>query len=178
MAAGAALWLGWSLGPAGLARRLVGEAPARDLLLGVTVGLVVVAASRWATPRFGWSRRLARAMARALGPLPLATCAVVAAFSAVGEELLFRGVLQPWLGWLPATALFAAAHVPTERDLAPWPLFALGAGLLLAGLFELTSALLAPVACHFVVNLLNLRALGAPALQEERDRDRDDGFFQ
>lgn len=178
VAVGSAAWLGWRLGPDGLLLRAFGSAAARDLLLGAGAGALVAAASRWATPRIPWARRLAEAMARALGPLSLGTCVVLAAFSAVGEELLFRGVLQPWLGWVPATALFAAAHVPTERDLLPWPVFALGAGLLLAGLFEATEALVAPTACHFVVNLLNLRAIGAMADQRDRDRDRDDGFFQ
>lgn len=176
MAVGSALWLGGRLGPGGLVLALFGEAPVRDLLLGAAAGIVVAAVSRWATRRVAWVRRLARAMARMLGPLSLGACAALAAFSAVGEEMLFRGVLQPALGWLPATLLFAAAHVPTERDLAPWPLFALLAGLLLAGLYELTSALAAPIACHFVVNLLNLAALAARADQDERDLD--EGFLQ
>jgi membrane protease YdiL (CAAX protease family) len=177
VALGSALWLGWRLGPDGLLLRLVGTAPLRDLLVGVAAGLVVVAVSRWSLARFAWARRLARSMADTLGPLSFGACMLFATFSALGEELLFRGVLQPWLGWLPATLLFAAAHVPTGRDLVAWPAFALVAGVLLAGLFELTSALLAPIACHFVVNLLNLRALGALAAQDERDR-RDEGFFQ
>lgn len=179
VSAGCILWLWWRIGPEALMQRLFGEAPLRDLLLGALVGVVVAALSRWFTRRLGVARRLARAMSRAIGPMSLFTCVLFATFSSVGEELLFRGVLQPWLGWLPTTVLFAAAHVPTERDLLPWPLFALLAGALLAGLFELTGALVAPVACHFVINLLNLRALGSMAGQDEEEvRVRKDGLFQ
>lgn len=56
---------------------------------------------------------------------PLAQCrwhelALLAALAGVGEELLFRGVLQPWIGrlgvtagWIGANLLFGLAHAVT-----------------------------------------------------------------
>jgi hypothetical protein len=76
--------------------------------------------------------------------------------SAIGEELLFRAVLQPELGLLASSLLFALVHVPFERDLLLWPLFAFAVGLLLGALFWWSGAVMASVSLHMVVNLLNL----------------------
>jgi membrane protease YdiL (CAAX protease family) len=90
----------------------------------------------------------------------LTACEVIAASSSIGEELLFRAVLQDRLGIGIATALFALAHFPAERDLWPWPVVALPMGLLFGGLYEWTGAALAPIVAHAVINLLNLRLVG------------------
>ncbi|MBW2253922.1 MAG: CPBP family intramembrane metalloprotease, partial [Deltaproteobacteria bacterium] len=83
-------------------------------------------------------------------------CVALATCSAVGEELVFRGALQPEIGVIWATVAFAAVHVPFEPDMWPWPLFALAVGVLLAGLFEITGAVVAPVSAHLVINAHNL----------------------
>ena len=49
----------------------------------------------------------------------------------VGEELLFRGALWPHLGLPGTTFLFGLVHIIPRKQLWGYPLFALGAGLLL-----------------------------------------------
>lgn len=136
-----------------------GGNPLRDAVLGVLAGGLVVALSRLVTRHTGWGEALARTLARALGPLSVGECALLAAVSGGAEEALFRGALQPHVGLLAASALFAAAHFVPRRELLPWTAFAFLAGLLLGALFEGTGNLLAPIVTHALVNGVNLRFL-------------------
>lgn len=156
VALGSLVYLFWSGGEYRLLIRTVGEHPARDVGLGVLAGLVVVLASRLAA-RLPAGRRMVAVFAQAIGRPTLVACVVLAFAAAIGEELLFRAVLQPDLGIWLVTMLFAAAHFPYDRDLALWPLLAFPTGLLFGALFDLTGAALAPIVAHGVVNTLNLR---------------------
>ena len=127
---------------------------------GVAVGLLLVWASREFTARTEAGRALASELARLVGPVSTGRAFALAAASGLGEELLFRGALQPRVGWLAATLLFAAAHFVPTLKLRSWALFALAAGALFGALFALTGDLLAPALAHALVNGLNLRWLG------------------
>jgi membrane protease YdiL (CAAX protease family) len=135
--------------------------PATALLAGVGVGLLLVVTSRVLDRSFAWSRRLTDAFRGALGRVTPAQAVALAALSSVGEELLFRGVLLPLLGLWGSSLLFGAVHFVPQRDWLPWALLAAVVGLLFGALALATGSVVAPVAAHFVVNWLNLLALGA-----------------
>lgn len=140
--------------------------PIRDLGSGLAAALVLVAVSRGLTLRTRAGEVLARRLAELLGPLSTSEVAILALASGIGEELFFRGALQPRLGLVATSLLFGVAHLVPARPLVLWSLFACGAGLLLGALFELTGNLVAPVVAHVAVNALNLRwlvRLHAPA---------------
>src|SRR5262245_40813919 len=126
---------------------------------GVGSGLALVWASRELTARSATGRRLAEELARLVGPLGAGRAWLLAAVSGLGEELLFRGALQPRVGWALATLLFAAAHFVPLPGLRSWSAFALGAGAVFGALFAWTGDLLAPVLAHAVVNGINLHWL-------------------
>jgi uncharacterized protein len=100
--------------------------------------------------------------------------AIVAALAGVGEELLFRGVVQEaisarfsvWLGLASASILFGLAH-PISKA---YGFFAAGMGLYLGLLAIVTDNLLAPIIAHglydFVALLWVLR-FSRPAEGEE-----------
>lgn len=133
--------------------------PLRDVGLGLGAGALVIGVSALLTHWTGWGERLARALGELLGPLELRHCLALAALSGVAEEALFRGALQPQVGLVPASLLFALAHLAPRRDLAPWCLFSFAAGLLFGLLYEATGNLVAPVLAHAFVNAVNLRLL-------------------
>lgn len=137
--------------------------PVRDLALGAACAIGAAAASGLAERRTAWGRRLAAELARLVGPLSRSEAFGLALASGVAEEAFFRGALQPRVGLVAASVLFALAHAPATRALRPWPAFALAAGLGLGLLFEATGSLLAPVAAHVLVNALGLASLGAEA---------------
>ncbi|MEZ4265068.1 MAG: type II CAAX endopeptidase family protein [Myxococcota bacterium] len=126
--------------------------------LGVGTGLAVVGLTRLLG---GWGpmRRLDDLLRETLGPLNSPTIAVLAVTSGVGEEVLFRGAIQPFLGlWLTAL-IFGLLHGGTMRRFRGWVVFAILAGLLFGALAQFTGDLLAPILCHFTVNYFNLHHL-------------------
>ncbi len=153
------IWSGRSLLYASPAAAEAGVAPLFDAGSGLAVAAATIALSRQITERTRWGAAMGRALARLLGERSLGECAVLAVASGVAEEAFFRGALQPALGWLPASLIFGLVHFVPRRDLLPWTGFALCAGLVLGGLFELTGNLVAPTVAHVVINAVNLRRL-------------------
>jgi membrane protease YdiL (CAAX protease family) len=131
----------------------------RDLGLGLLCGGALIGVSHLATRHTRWGEALARSLAEALGEVPLGGALLLALASGTAEEMLFRGALQPQLGWLLASLLFGLVHFAPRRELLPWTGFAILAGLLFGGLFELTGNLVAPVAAHILVNAVNIPIL-------------------
>ncbi len=77
----------------------------------------------------------------------------VTAWVAIGEEMLFRGALQHWLGMIGSSLLFTLIHF---RYLKQWILLVslFGISCLLAGLTEWTGSLTPAVVAHFTVDAL------------------------
>jgi membrane protease YdiL (CAAX protease family) len=101
---------------------------------------------------------------------------VIAVYSSVGEEALFRGVVQPYLirelgevmgpglpavvlGVVLASFVFGILHYPVVEELRPWTVFAVIAGLVFGGLAAWSGSLAAPVLAHLLINWLNLKRL-------------------
>jgi hypothetical protein len=127
--------------------------------LGAAAGLALVTLSRLATEHTRTGRALADELQALLGPISERRALGFALASGLAEEAFFRGALQPHVGLLAATVLFAAAHYVPRPGLRVWSLFALVAGGLFGVLFEATGDLLAPALAHALVNGLNLRWL-------------------
>ena len=126
-------------------------------IIGVLVGLVVVWLSRLATKRWQWARDLHGSFKDLLGPLTSRDIVILTLASSVGEEVLFRGALLPWLGIWVQAAIFAMLHVGPSKRFLPWTAMALVMGLGFGELAVVTGTLAAPIATHFVINFLNLR---------------------
>ena len=127
--------------------------------LGVAFGALVVFTSRFTVQRYTWARRLhleLRPFARTLSPTAVI---VLALLSSAGEELLFRRVLQPWMGLWPQALVFGLVHQLPGRSRWVWVAWAFGVGLALGALFEGTGSLLGPLAAHALVNGVNLTFL-------------------
>ena len=126
-------------------------------LLGVLLGLGVVKLSRLAVQRFDWARLLHRDFQAMLGPLTRKEVMLLAVCSAIGEELLFRGALQPWIGIWPQALVFALLHVGPRRYYLWWTGWSVAIGLAFGYMYQWTGDLGGPIAAHFVINYLNLQ---------------------
>ena len=168
-----AVVIGGLYGAVGLAGILIGAArgrpdvyrlPGREAvwtlfvspLVGIAIGLGIVFLTRLAVHRYVWARRLHMDFRGLLGHLSARDVLVLAIASSIGEELLFRGALLPWLGLPVSTAIFGLLHIGPGARFLPWTASALVAGLLFGGLFLLFGDLGAPIAAHFTINYLNL----------------------
>jgi membrane protease YdiL (CAAX protease family) len=140
-----------------------------QVLLGIVAGLLIglgfVFASRFATHRFEWGRALHRDLRALLGPLHGAEIFVLAAASAVGEEIFFRGALLPAVGLWTSSAIFALLHIGPKARFLPWTLSSFVAGVVFGQLFLWAGDLSGPVVAHFTVNALNLRYLSRTDLK-------------
>ena len=121
-----------------------GLRPLRDGALGVAIGLAVVAASHVMTSFTRWGETLARQLGEALGPISVPDAVLLAIASGLGEELFFRGALQPRVGLVLASILFGLVHFVPRREMLPWTGFAIVMGFLLGAVFEWTGNLVAP----------------------------------
>ncbi|MCK4908571.1 MAG: CPBP family intramembrane metalloprotease [Planctomycetes bacterium] len=106
-------------------------------------------------------RLLEEEFAKILGSLTFWQIFILAGFSAVGEEIFFRGAIQPHLGLIITSLLFGLLHFPVNKKLIPWTVFAVGMGFLLGGLYLTTGSLVAPIITHFLINFINLFRLPA-----------------
>ena len=125
--------------------------------IGAALGLGVVGLTRVATKHFQWARDLHGSFHDLLGPLTGREILILALASSIGEEVLFRGALLPWMGvWLQAV-VFALLHVGPGKRFLPWTLSALVLGVAFGWLAVWTGNLGGPIAAHFAINFLNLR---------------------
>ncbi|MBI2389483.1 MAG: CPBP family intramembrane metalloprotease [Deltaproteobacteria bacterium] len=126
---------------------------------GLALALAVIAATRFLVRTQSWAAALhadLRPVARALGPSAILPVALA---SSLGEEMLFRGALVPWIGVIASSLLFGALHQLRGRSRLSWAGFAMVVGLLFGALFRATGSLLGPIVAHALINAANLRFL-------------------
>lgn len=130
-----------------------------DLLGGVLVAALAIAATRWLVRHTEWARELLTELHNRLSPLRTIEVAALALGSAVGEELLFRGLLEPSIGLWGSSLVFGLAHIGGGRSFRAWTVWAFVMGLILGAMFHATGTLLGPVIAHATINYVNLRSL-------------------
>ncbi len=124
--------------------------------MGLGAALLIIVTTRACATRYAWAQRLhldLRPFAQGLAPWQVV---VIAGCSSLGEELLFRGLLQPWLGLLPAAVLFGALHQVRGPARWVWVTWATAVGLLFGAMFQATGSLIGPIIAHALVNAVNL----------------------
>jgi membrane protease YdiL (CAAX protease family) len=125
-------------------------------LCGVAFGALVVACTRVAVGRFSWARQLHAALRPFASGMSVFAMVVMALLSAFGEEMLFRGLLQPVIGVVAQAVIFGAAHQIRGPSRWVWVAWATVVGLALGVMFQLTGSLVGPLVAHALVNALNL----------------------
>ena len=124
--------------------------------MGLLLGGVVVLFSRISVSRFSWARSMEDEFRTLLRDQPFWTIPLLALFSAVGEELFFRGALQEVVGVWWQAAIFGLVHFPFSRKMWAWPLFALGMGVIFGWVTIGTGTLWCAVVAHGAINSLNM----------------------
>lgn len=87
----------------------------------------------------------------------------IAVMSGIGEEILFRGWIQTYMGIVTASILFGLIHIWGKEGIG-YGVYAVGMGFILGYLYSYTGNLWAPVLAHTVNNFLGLYALEAEYL--------------
>lgn len=127
-----------------------------SVAIGLAVGALIVVATRMSVTRFEWARRLHRELRPIARTISFTGIVVLALLSGLGEELLFRGLLQPWIGLVPQAVLFGFLHQVRGPSRWVWMAWATMVGLMLGAIFQISGSLVGPIAGHALVNALNL----------------------
>jgi uncharacterized protein len=130
-----------------------------SLLVGLAFGAVVVLGTRATVPRFTWAKELHQKLRPFASEISTTGIVVLALLSAFGEELVFRGLLQPWLGVVLQALVFGVVHYLPGSSRWVWTVWATLVGLALGAIFQLTGSLIGPLAAHALINGLNLTYL-------------------
>ncbi len=83
----------------------------------------------------------------------------VALFSGIGEEILFRGIVQHFTGLIVASLLFGLLHIGPNKKFLPWTFFALIMGFFLGLMRLYFGSLVVPIFIHATVNYASFRFL-------------------
>lgn len=136
------------------------EAHAFSSVLGVAFAAAVVIGTRVLVDSARWAKNLHRDLRPMTVGLDGTGIVIIAAMSALAEELVFRGLLLPWLGLLPQALVFGVVHAQLSGPSRwVWVTWASLVGLALGAMFELTGSLLGPMLSHALINGLNLAYL-------------------
>ena len=125
--------------------------------LGVVLAALTIGSTRWIVLGTRWGRTLRDDFRALLADATPSDAVWLAVSSGVGEELLFRGALVPWWGWLASSLAFGVLHVGPSRRFLGWTLWASSLGALLALIFETTGRIEGCVVAHVLINAVNLR---------------------
>lgn len=90
---------------------------------------------------------------RLIGPLSWSSVIILAFLAAAGEELLFRGVMQPYLGLGLTSVLIGFLHFSPQGSFTAWSVYGLLTAMLLGVVFEHTKSLVPGFALHSIVNI-------------------------
>jgi membrane protease YdiL (CAAX protease family) len=133
------------------------ESHAFSLVLGAAFAAAVVVGTRVLVENVGWAKNLHRDLRPMTLRLDGAGIAVIAGLSALAEELVFRGLLMPWLGLVPQALLFGVVHAQLSGPSRwVWVAWASVVGLALGAIFALSGSLLGAMLAHALINGLNL----------------------
>jgi len=77
---------------------------------------------------------------------------LLAALSGVGEELLFRGGIQPFIGLYATSLLFGIIHIGPNGRMNLWTAWCVFAGLVLGWIYQSVGTLWPVILIHFFVN--------------------------
>ncbi len=146
----------WS-GLRGLDPRFFGHSAVLSGLLGVLTAAATVSLGLMAYRLLPVLREGAEELApRLVDGADRSSLVLVALFSGIGEEALFRGAVQQEFGLVVASLVFGLAHVGPDRRYLVWTAWAIMAGFLFGALYEVTGGLLAPIVAHSAHNAATL----------------------
>jgi membrane protease YdiL (CAAX protease family) len=139
---------------------LVGGRPWESLGWGLLLAAVVLLLTGASMRRIRMFRWFAQEVRGLIGPVSWGTAAALGLMSGIGEELFFRGAMQPALGYTLTSLIFGLVHVGPDRRYFAWTGFAVAMGFLFGGIQEWTGSLLGPLLAHVLINTVNLRRIG------------------
>ncbi len=131
----------------------VGDSVPASLLLGLLSAVGTVALGLAVYRLVPVMRRISDELAPTLvDRMGKSDLVLISVFSGVGEEMFFRGAVQPEFGLTIAALSFGLVHIGPDRRYLVWTVWAVLAGFLFGFLYRFSGGLLAPVVAHSLHN--------------------------
>ena len=128
----------------------------KDALISLIVAFIIIFASYICTNFTNYFNELKKIFTDFLSHLNLLGIIILALASGIGEEMLFRGVIQSYAGLYATSIIFGLFHIGPSLKFVPWTIFAIIMGFILGALKIYTGGLFAPILVHTIVNLVNM----------------------
>lgn len=103
----------------------------------------------------GIIERLRSVLGESINALTWVDIVLLSIAAGIGEELLFRGILQPYIGIILASLVFGLLHAMTTT----YFIFATAIGIYLGVIFQYTGNLFVPMLTHAVYDIVALTLL-------------------
>jgi hypothetical protein len=124
--------------------------------IGLLFAAMMVLFTRIAVSRTAWGARLHCSLRPVAEGLSSNAIIILAVFSSLGEELLFRSFLCPLIGVVAQGVLFGVAHQSPGRSRWVWIVWATVVGLALGLLYRWIGSIFGPLVAHAAINAVNL----------------------
>ncbi len=131
----------------------------RLVVSGLTAAGVLLVLSYFFEDWFESFRELKAIVMQVLGKVSVPMAIYLSLVTSIGEELLFRGAIQPFAGLLLTSILFGMLHMGHKGIISAWSIWALIAGCLLGWMYEETASIWPPLIAHFGVNMVSILSL-------------------
>lgn len=131
----------------------VGDSLPSGILLGVLAAVGTVSLGVAVYRMVPVMRKMAEELAPDLvDRMGVADLVLISVFSGIGEEMFFRGAVQPEFGLTIAALAFGLVHIGPDRRYLIWTVWAILAGFLFGFLYRYSGGLAAPVVAHSLHN--------------------------
>ncbi len=104
-------------------------------------------------------KELRKTIEELLTDMSIGLAFLLAVLSGVGEELLFRGGIQPFLGLFATSLLFGIIHIGPNGRMNLWTAWCVFAGLVLGWLYESLGTIWPVIIIHFLVNFTSFLSI-------------------
>ncbi len=136
--------------------------------IGAGIGITVVAIDALIDHFFAPAKKLTQLFEQLIQEWSGIDILIAALCSAVAEELLFRGFLLPWIGWLASSLIFGALHWAGWKDrMWIWTVMATIMGFAFAAITLWTGSILAAIVAHFTINYFNMSRIATRVRQKK-----------
>lgn len=104
-----------------------------------------------------WMYNVEIELKKHIGNLYFHDILIIGFLSGTAEEFLFRGLLQPTLGILWTSIIFAILHFPSKKILIFYPIFAMIMSIILGYITIINhGSIISAIVAHVTINIVNL----------------------
>ncbi len=121
--------------------------------IGVVGGVVLFLLTLSFENFFASSRSIRVSLSKNFGGRSYVELTYLGVLSGIVEEILFRGIIQPYLGLCGTALLFSALHVGPKGLFSTWTVSALLFGLVLGYQYRVTGSVWPSMISHCLVNV-------------------------